>query len=201
MTTLIGVLGPAGAGKSMVAEYLVREYGAVRYSLAAPLKEIAKNVFNFSDEQLYGTQAQKEATDPRYNFSPRWLLQRLGTEGIRKVFGEDIWVSTLLARVQRDNHRIAVCDDVRFVNEATKIRQLVQIKHDARSVVPTPHRSGFVWRLESPWRDSTADASHASEAQWMQCPYDDVIKPTEYGENYLYELVDFACARLGLEKS
>lgn len=203
MTCLVGILGPAGSGKSMVANYLVEHYGAVRYSLAGPLKEIAKNVFEFSDEQLYGTQAQKEADDPRYNFSPRWLLQRLGTEGIRKVFGEDIWIDTMINRIRRDRPTLAVCDDVRFVNESTRIRRgwysHERILGTMDEYHDVPHR-GIVLRLESPWRDTKADASHQSEAEWSKCEYDYAIAPTQYGEKYLYQLVDDACRHFGVMK-
>lgn len=203
MTILIGILGPAGSGKSAVANYLVEKYGATRYSLAGPLKEIAKRVFEFSDEQLYGTQAQKETEDPRYGFSPRWLLQRLGTEGIRHVFGEDIWIDTMMNRIIRDRPTVAVCDDVRFVNEATRIR-LGWYTHERIPGTMDEYRDvshrGVVWRLESPWRATAADASHASEAEWTKCKYDHILAPTQYGMENLYRLVDDACRGLGLKR-
>lgn len=118
MTALVGLVGPAGAGKSSVADRLVGNYGANRYSLAAPLKEIARHAMGFSHEQVWGTQAEKEAVDPRYGFSPRWFLQRLGTEGFRAKLGRLVWVNELLRRVNRDAPGLAVVDDARFVSEA-----------------------------------------------------------------------------------
>lgn len=203
MTVVIGILGPAGSGKSAVAQHLVENYGAKRYSLAGPLKEIAKRVFEFSDEQLYGTQAQKEADDPRYNFSPRWLLQRLGTEGCRAVLGPNVWTDALMRHIKMELPELAVVDDVRFVNEANKIREgfwrnlRILGTMDEYKDVFCP---GLIWRLESPWRETKADASHASEAEWVKCQFDYRIAPTEYGIEKLYALVDEACAQFGITR-
>lgn len=119
MTTLVGLLGPAGAGKSTVADHLVERYGAARYSLAAPLKTIAQLALGFSQQQLYGPQDVKEAIDPRYGFSCRWFLQRLGTEGFRHVLTDRVWINHLLRTVNAaDAAELAVVDDVRFANES-----------------------------------------------------------------------------------
>lgn len=195
MTVLIGVLGPAGSGKSAVANYLVEHYGARRFSLAGPLKEIAIRVFDFTDEQVYGSQAQKEAIDPRYNFSPRWLLQRLGTEGIRSVFGHDVWIDLLMKTVREARVSLAVCDDVRFVNEAKVIKGWYPSECAGDVTI-----AGQVWRLEAPYRETTADASHASEAEWTKCEYDHIIAPAAYGIENLYRLVDERCKKIGLKK-
>jgi hypothetical protein len=121
MTKIIGTCGPAGSGKSTVANYLVEHYGARRYAFADPLKQICIRTLDFADEQLNRTQAQKEAVDPRYGFSARWFIQRLGTEGVRAVLGPDFWWRYCLSRIARDAPGVAVIEDVRFVNEATGV--------------------------------------------------------------------------------
>lgn len=186
---VIGIVGPAGSGKSTVAQYLVEKYGAKRYSLAAPLKEIAKRTLDFTDEQMYGTQAQKEAIDPRYGFSARHFLQRLGTEGVRTVLGEDFWPKVCADLIEKDFPPIAVIDDMRFVSEA----ELFQFR---------PHLDARIWRL---WpvgdAESTARAAaagqHASERQWLDITPDTEIKPTVRGLDELHAWIDIAmCADL-----
>lgn len=133
MIHVLGLFARAGSGKTTVANYLRDNYDARIVSLASPLKQIAKVVMNFSDDQLYGTQAQKEAIDPRYGFSAREFLRKLGTEGIRENLGADVWIDALFNRVTRvaaeDTARgsadsVFIVDDVRFVNEVNKIRRI-----------------------------------------------------------------------------
>jgi hypothetical protein len=124
---IVGLLARSGHGKTTVARYLAEAYRAEVRSLADPMKRAVQKVFDFSTEQLWGSQATKEAIDPRYGFSPRWLLQRLGTEGLRDEFGEDVHVQALLQRLrleadrrpaQGSAPRLVVVDDLRFPSDA-----------------------------------------------------------------------------------
>ncbi len=190
MTRTIGLLGPAGAGKSSVAEYLERCYGAKRYSLAGPLKEIAMRTLDLTHDQCWGTQAQKETVDPRYGFSPRWFLQRLGTEGCRAVLGDKIWTQTCLTAISRDRVDFAVIEDVRFMNEAEAI--LFDTSYG---------RTGQVWRLVPPAQtDSIDTGTHASESEWRRAPFSREIVPNARGLKELFGLVDDACASLGIRQ-
>jgi hypothetical protein len=92
------------------------------------MKRAVQNVFGFSDEQLWGPQAVKDAIDARYGFSPRWLLQRLGNEGLRQEFGDDVHHRALVFSLARETATttaptstlgpVYVLDDVRFPNDA-----------------------------------------------------------------------------------
>lgn len=50
---IIGLIGKAGSGKSTVAKYLNKK-GYVEVALADPMKRFCRDVFEFSDEQLWG---------------------------------------------------------------------------------------------------------------------------------------------------
>jgi hypothetical protein len=123
---ILGLLAKSGHGKTTVARHLAGAHGAEIRSLAGPMKRAVRAVFGFSDAQLWGSQADKEATDPRYGFSARWLLQRLGTEGLRAEFGEEVHVRAMLHGLRREDQarplgrppRLYVVDDLRFPSDA-----------------------------------------------------------------------------------
>lgn len=187
-TTIIGLCGPAGAGKSTVAKHLVEKYGAFLYGFAQPLKEMVKRALDFTDEQVYGTQEQKETVDPRYGHSPRWFLQRIGTEGCRATFGDDFWTKQTLDSVYRQHPRLAVIDDMRFINEANAVLDWEQ---------------GFVWRLHPPLDTESIDrmaaaGKHTSEAQWRDIDASLEFKPEKRSVPELLALVDKAMEMIPL---
>ena len=190
---IIGLLGAAASGKSEAANHLVSKYGAVRYSFAGPLKEIVRRSFDLSDVQVYGTQVSKEAVDDRYNVSPRWLLQRIGTEGIRNVFGEDFWWEYLMGQILSDQPELAVIDDFRFVNETEGFLTLNDGVLGTRVV--------DIWRMEPPANaemTSSADPGHQSEAEWMKCPHTVLVKPKVWGLVEFFDELDRAAFESGL---
>lgn len=66
MGHLIVLSGEAGAGKDSVAKVLVEEHGWELFSLAAPIKRFAADMFGFTNEQLYGPSSARNAPDPRW---------------------------------------------------------------------------------------------------------------------------------------
>ena len=114
---IIGITGKAGAGKDTAADVLVERFNFVKVALADPLKRICKDVFDFSDEQLWGPSEKRNEPDQRYlhttiyaphmlqpeelqdnpkgvlpqYLTPRYALQQLGTEWGRDCY-DNIWV-------------------------------------------------------------------------------------------------------------
>lgn len=99
---IIGLVGLAGSGKDTVADMLQRFHGFRKVAFADPLKRIARDVYDFTDEQLWGPSEYRNAADLRYpretspggvvNYlSPRYALQTLGTEWGRDCYA-DTWV-------------------------------------------------------------------------------------------------------------
>jgi len=65
----IGICGFKGAGKDTSADHLVAKHGYRKTSLAAPIKKVVKEIFDFPDEHLYGSSHLREVQDERYRFS------------------------------------------------------------------------------------------------------------------------------------
>ena len=129
---LIGFLGKKGAGKDTAANYLLTtEDRARRYAFADPLKNVCKILFNFTEEQLYGS--LKDVVDPRWSIKPRDAFQFIGTEIFREKInelvpgiGNDFWVKNLENRLllsYKNGERHFVISDVRFPNEVALIHK------------------------------------------------------------------------------
>jgi len=146
---LIGLCGPAGAGKNTVAELLAD--GLFRQvAFADPLYQCISTITGLPVSQLQD-RAVKEAVIPWLGKSPRQMLQSLGTEWGREMIHPEIWIRITLERVQDDlaAGRGVVITDVRFDNEAA-------------AVVAA---GGEVWKVTRPgWRCLSDDAAtHSSE--------------------------------------
>lgn len=121
---LIGLTGKAGAGKDTVADYLWERDGFIKIAFADALRAAGTHIFglglgSFIDRDL------KEAEVEYWGMSPRRMLQLLGTEATKPVFGDDIWLKrwNLSYQAVRDTDPVVV-PDVRFDVEAAAIRSL-----------------------------------------------------------------------------
>lgn len=113
---IIGLVGYAGVGKDTAAHILVNDFGYVRIGFADPLKQILK---------VMGWDGDKSNKSPCVccgMLQGRELLQVAGTEGVRQVLGENIWTDYLISVVS-DLNRKFVVSDVRFVDEANRLKE------------------------------------------------------------------------------
>jgi hypothetical protein len=145
---VLGICGHAGAGKDMVADYLVKELGFSRMALADPIKDIAFSYFNVDYETLRRSDKPEKV---------RRLLQQLGTE-VGRAYDPDIWIKSLHARIIASPEKRIVITDVRFPNEA---EMLVKKKADLI----------FIRRPGNP-NIGARMMEHASETSIEQIPFD-----------------------------
>ena len=142
---LIGFSGKKGSGKSYFADYLVNHKLFIKLSFASPLKEITKILFNLSDEDVKDP-IKKELINPKFNASPRELMQWLGTDIMREEFNKkfnysgSIWIDSVKDKVKTllDNNKDVVIDDVRFQNEVDMIHSLGGIVINLRNDLQLP---------------------------------------------------------------
>lgn len=157
---LIGLSGYAGAGKDEVAKILAPR-GWERASFADPLRAAlyALNPMVPPDGRplrilvdIFGWDQVKRETP-----EVRALLQRMGTEVGRNLFGQDFWVEQAMAAIERADGTQYVFTDCRFPNEAEAVRA----------------RGGRVWRVTRP--GVTAVNAHPSETSLDTYRFDAVI--------------------------
>lgn len=151
---IIGVAGPARSGKDTVGDYLVDVHKYVRLAFASPMKHMISTLLNAPVEWIEDP-ANKEYPVPGLDFSPRELLQTLGTEWGRNTLSEDFWVDIVWrqvdALIESDHCPGIVITDVRFENEAARIRESGGIithitRHDAPQVAEHVSEAGVAMR-------------------------------------------------------
>lgn len=74
---IVLIVGQAGSGKDTVANILAKEYGGARIALADPIKDLARSLFGFTDEQLWGPSELRGQTMPVPKDLTRWSLDRI----------------------------------------------------------------------------------------------------------------------------
>lgn len=134
---IIGLTGKAKAGKDTAYDIIYKNFNVldrpvVKKSFAEPLKKSVAALFNIKIEDMddfkdSGTITVWARTDglPMNNLSGRELLQRYGTEAHREVFGSNFWVDRCFPKeADYPDKHIIVATDVRFDNEAKRIRDL-----------------------------------------------------------------------------
>ena len=154
---IIGLSGYANAGKDSVAQILVEKFGYKRMAFADAIRDILYTLDPLTNNGLhvkaivddYGWDIAKQ------DIEIRRLLQVLGTEVGRNVFGDDVWVDVLISKLEPMDK--VVITDVRFQNEAREIHNL----------------AGVLWRIN---RDGVSAVNeHISETQMDQYLFDEIV--------------------------
>lgn len=117
---IIGVGYKKGMGKDTLADFLVKDWGYTKISFAKRLKDVAILLFGFTHEQVYDEKL-KETVDPYWGFTPRWALQKLGTDACRNNIDPEIWVKCAFKLAMDSGARKIVIPDMRFPNELEAI--------------------------------------------------------------------------------
>ena len=200
---IIGLSGRARAGKDTVAERLVEAYGFKRFALADNVRTMAYAVdplvFVEQDERgplrFSGPQGQGLGFVSYYTRlsdlvdevgwerakavrDVRRFLQRLGTEGVRDVIGDNAWIDALQKQIAEDDHLGGVViTDVRFENEADWLTLF-----------------GWLWRVD---RASNADVvPHSSETALDNYEAFDVRLQNDGSIEELWEQVDIEVSNI-----
>lgn len=186
---VIGLVGFKGCGKDTVANILA-SHGYKKDSFAAPLKDAVAQIFSWDREMVEG--ATTESRDWRerpdsywsesfgYDVLPREVLQKFGTESMRNVFHPDIWVRSLLRRIEKSESRKFVISDVRFQNEIEAIQQfgglIVRVRRG-----PDPNWMLIAEQANRGYQDALDVMTnhykvHRSEWDWIGCEFDYIIE-------------------------
>ena len=148
MAKIILINGKKRSGKDWNANLIKQEleergFSTQIMSFAEPLKNIISETFDISPEDLekyknesldYGLEIkaypnnQPSVVIDYINF--RTILQRFGTEAMKKWFGDDVWLELLLKRVNDASVDYILVPDFRFKVEYIEKSITLKIKND-----------------------------------------------------------------------
>lgn len=171
---IIGICGLIGSGKGTVADILEENHCFDKVSFADTLKNAAATIFRWDRAMLEGdtkdSREKREQVDEWWadrlgipDFSPRYLLQYMGTEVMRDNLHPDIWVLSLERKIIECGPGDYVVPDVRFPNEIRMIKR----------------NGGKVWHVQRgelpDWFGQNPSHIHASETSWNNEIFDATI--------------------------
>lgn len=161
---VIALVGLKRCGKDTVANYL-ESYGYKNWKIASNLKQICKIMFGFTDIELESD--IKDDVHPKWDVSPRYIMQTLGTEIVQHELKSYIptikptfWVERLYADYINpcNDDKFIVISDMRFMHEYTYLKEKLQ--DDITIIKLSRNQSNDV------------KCQHISEQQWLLIPSD-----------------------------
>ncbi len=128
---IIGILGLKGSGKDTIANFLIEKYNFEKLAYAGALKDAICCVFGWDRDMMEGATEEsrewREEVDEYWGFSPREMMQRIGTDLFRKQIKDDIWVKSLKLKLEKmtpfKTNKNVVISDCRFNNEIDVIKE------------------------------------------------------------------------------
>lgn len=203
MISIILLTGREGVGKSTVAEYLCSHHGYEELSFAGTLRAAATTAWNdimdmltYSEMIPYPIRISIDDTqDPCIKespivvpsadgygfltmedgrtFTPRVLLQWFGTDIMRNLVADDIWVHSTLAQLRKrisEGQTRFVISDCRFENELAAVRSFANSTEAVCKLVRI--LPGQVSPAELEELKAKALAGHPSARGWVTLPAD-----------------------------
>lgn len=185
---IVGLMGFKGSGKDTVANIL-SEYGYSILSYADTLKQCLCVIFGWDMDMINGhtpeSRKWREEVDHWWaeklgipNFTPRLAMTKIGTDLFRKHFDENIWVYSLINKINNIKGNVVVTD-IRFPNEHRYIENL------DNSFIYRVRRFTPVWEdigIKAAYGNQDAIVTldnmevHESEWAWLSCNYEAEIE-------------------------
>jgi hypothetical protein len=179
---LLCVCGFQGVGKDTFSNYLIENYGFIKFSFASATKDILSILFGWDRMMLEGDTIEsrqfREKEDLWWgeklsikNLTPRKTLQLIGTDLFRNKFNPDIWMrcveKKILTVLESNPNANIIISDCRFPNEISMLKKLnFKLIHI--------HRNLPYWFSDYKLGIDCEEASklHMSETSWIRENFD-----------------------------
>lgn len=117
----IGIVGQKFVGKDTLADYLCQNFPFEKKAFATGLKNVCKAAFSLSDEDV-SCPDKKEIVHPEWGYSPRQLMQIVGTDLFRTHFDKNMWIKCIKMDLDKNENKNIIITDIRFENELNFVR-------------------------------------------------------------------------------
>ncbi len=164
---LVALAGPAGVGKTTIAEQLTLTYNFKVVSFAGALKQSLVALTGLTPSH-FNKMELKEKQIPGLDYSPRTLMQKFGTEFVRDMVHPNFWVWRMKNTIDKEQKYDIIIDDVRFNNEAKFIRDY----------------GGLLIHLDRDFESPTVHTDHVSEKPVRRNKFDCFVYENSIRETY-----------------
>jgi len=134
---IIGLVARSRSGKDTVADYIINKYpeiNIIKRKLAGPIKNAAKELYGFNDEDLETN--KKDIKIIKYNCSPRDVMVQI-TKTIMDLSGTDFFTNRLYN--SRDKNEITIIPDIRYIHDIERIHKeggiVIKIERNLNDIV------------------------------------------------------------------
>ena len=207
MSKIIGICGSIGSGKGTVADILVKN-GYTKISFADRLKDGVASMFGWDRDLLEGNNTEsREWREKPDNFwskeigkeiTPRYVLQKVGTECMREGLWDNLWVSLVKQEIETNKDKNYVIPDVRFPNEIECIRklggQVILVERERPLYWATARNINQNWSTKGEYHSMNVvfPKVHESEWRWIleDWEYDKIISNQNTLENLTHQVQD-----------
>lgn len=201
MKTVILIKGLKRSGKDTTADIMVRmlqgKHSVSKLSFAEPMKEILADTFSVSIGTIETVknedrnhpilcEARPTVGNPyvRFRTDMRQILQRFGTEAMKKQFGDNVWVELAYNKIHSD---ITIISDWRFKNELEYLKSKGDVKVITVQVIKTGQINTDTHISERDLDDVKCDfvfENITNEVEFLYCQIDAMLTyslfPIEY---------------------
>ena len=138
---IIGIAGRKRVGKNFVAEVIAgllkRDQDVKLVAFADPIKKYCNEVLGIEKKYLWGdgdkntktkylwadTFGDNDVGCPEGAMTVRQIMQVVGTELGRNIWGKDIWINAMALQIKDGGADSYVITDVRMINEAQAVHK------------------------------------------------------------------------------
>jgi len=160
---IIAFTGYKRVGKDTCCSFISTHYNFEHIKISKKLKDVCKILFSMTDDDF---EYNKETINETWNITPRKIMQFVGTEMFQYKIQEllpdinkQFWIKSFENEYLKNNDRNYVISDLRFLHEYEILKKygviVIKIENER---VPI---------------DSNV---HISDKEYLQIPYDYVIK-------------------------